>query len=362
MKKCATPLDYATASIETMMRKFKAEELPPSSGFHYHQGVFLDGVYRNYLLSKNETWFEYIKAWYDYMLDEEGNIKYLSRPRLDDMQPSTNVFAIYEKTGEQKYKNLLDSIMQRVLDYPKNKEGGFWHMEECPDEMWLDSLYMGGPLVVKYAKMFNHPEYYDISADQALLMEKKTRDSETGLLYHAYDENKAQPWADPETGLSDEFWGRAIGWVPVAILEELDYIPEDHPKYQPLCDMVRRLLTALCNFQSEDGRWYQVVDKGHIEGNWKENSCSCLYTSAIFNAVKKGILDESYIEKAKKGYEGVINSLTWDGDDLLIGSICIGTGVGDLQHYFKRPTCTNDLHGAGAFLIMCAAAQPFLAE
>ena len=35
-----TPLFYAKASVETMMRKFRAQELPPKGHFHYHQGVF----------------------------------------------------------------------------------------------------------------------------------------------------------------------------------------------------------------------------------------------------------------------------------------------------------------------------------
>ena len=59
------------------------------------------------------------------------------------------------------------------------------------------------------------------------------------------------------------------------------------------------------------------------------------------------------MENAKKGYEGVINSLTWEGEDLQIGHVCIGTGVGDYTHYINRPVSVNDLHGVGAFLIMC---------
>ena len=124
-----------------------------------------------------------------------------------------------------------------------------------------------------------------------------------------------------------------------------------------LCDMVRNLLISLCKFQSEEGRWYQVVNKGHMPDNWLENSCSCLYTAALCAAVRKGLLDKSYLENAKKGYQGVINSLTWEGDDIQIGQVCIGTGVGNYEHYIKRPVCTNDLHGVGAFLIMCAEMQ-----
>lgn len=113
------------------------------------------------------------------------------------------------------------------------------------------------------------------------------------------------------------------------------------------------LLKSLLAFQSEDGRWYQVVNRGDDPANWLENSCSCLYVSALCKAIRKGLLDASYLEYARKGYEGVIRSLTWEGDDLIIGNVCIGTGVGDYDHYIHRPVSANDLHGVGAFLLMC---------
>ena len=42
------PIEYAKASIETMMRTYEASKLPPEGRFHYHQGVFLSGVYKTY--------------------------------------------------------------------------------------------------------------------------------------------------------------------------------------------------------------------------------------------------------------------------------------------------------------------------
>ena len=64
------PLDYARAACDTMMGRFAAEELPPKGHFHYHQGVFLSGMYRTYLLVKRqgqegagERYFDYIKKW-----------------------------------------------------------------------------------------------------------------------------------------------------------------------------------------------------------------------------------------------------------------------------------------------------------
>ena len=273
---------------------------------------------------------------------------------MDDLQPGILVFPIYKRTNEARYKKVLDTAAKAVMDMPKLPDGGNWHKTSTPHQMWLDGLYMGGPICAEYGATFDHPEYLDFVAKQVELMREHTRDAKTGLWYHAYDESREKPWADKETGLSPEFWGRSIGWVPVAILNDLDFIPETHPEYATLRDIAVDLLKSLCAFQSEEGRWYQVVDKGDRPDNWLENSCSCLYSAGLAKAVYRGFLPEEYAARAEKAYEAVIASLGHEGEDLIVDNVCIGTGVGDYDFYVARPTSANDLHGVGAFLIMCA--------
>ena len=351
------PLFYAKASVETMMRKFKGPDLPPRGRFHYHQGVFLSGVYKTYQACGDERYFQYVKSWVDSCIDENGVILDCDKTQLDDQQAGILLYPLLDRTGDAKYKKVLDAILPVIREFPRNEAGGFWHKHRYPDQMWLDGLYMAGPVTAEYGKRFNVPEDLDLVAQQALLMEEKTKDPRTGLLYHAWDCSKKVEWADPETGLSPEFWGRSIGWVPVAVLDDLDFLPETHPSCGELRRLVKELLEAVCRYQSQEGRWYQVVDKPEGEGNWLETSCSCLFVAAICKAVRQGILPEEYLSYARKGYEGVINSLEWDGEDLLVGGVCVGTGVGNYDHYINRPTSVNDLHGVGAFLIMCTECE-----
>ena len=348
------PLDFAKAACDTMMRKYKAEDLPPKGRFHYHQGVFLSGVYRTYVQCREEKYFQYIKKWVDSVLDEKGEIHNFSRGELDDIQPGILLYPLWEQTHDDRYRKALDILMGIIKDFPRNKEGGFWHKDVFPNQMWLDGLYMAGPVCAEYAWFSGKKEYLDIAVQQALLMREKTEDKKTGLWYHAWDCSKEAEWADPVSGQSPEFWGRSIGWVPVAVLDELDFISEDYKKRKEMEALVRDLLQALCRYQSEEGRWYQVVNKEKQIGNWLENSCSCLYVAARCKAIRKGILDERYLKQAIKGYHAVISSLDFSGNDILIGHVCIGTGVGDYRHYCERPVSINDLHGVGAFLLMCA--------
>ncbi len=359
MNKVKEPIFYAKASVDTMMRKYKAADLPPKGHFHYHQGVFLSGVYKTYQACGEKKYFQYIKDWVDASIDKDGTPVDFNKGHLDDLQPGILMYALLDETGDVKYKKALDLLVTALKDMPRNEIGGFWHKDDLPDQMWLDGLYMGGPIGAEYGARFDAPECFDLVAEQVLLMEQATKDEKTGLLYHAWDSSKAESWADKETGLSPEFWGRSIGWVPVAVLDDLDFIPKDHKKRSEMERFVRELLQTVCNYQSDQGRWYQVVDKGGQEGNWLETSCSCLFVAAICKAAGKGILPESYLEQARKGFEGVIDSLGWNGEDLLVGNVCIGTGVGDYKHYCDRPTSVNDLHGVGAFLIMCTEMQKF---
>lgn len=347
-------LYYAKAACDTMMRGFEAAKLPPQGHFHYHQGVFLSGMYRIWKLCRDDRYFQYIKDWVDSVVDAEGNILEYDPGQLDDVQPGILLFPLYSATGDIRYRRALDTLMDVVKHFPRNAVGGFWHKQWYPDQMWLDGLYMGGPICCEYAARFDQKDYFDLAAEQALLMQAHTRDEKSGLWRHAWDCSRKAEWANPETGQAPECWGRSIGWVPVAVLDDLDFIPKEHSAYPALCCLVTELLKALCHYQSDEGRWYQVVDKGGAEGNWLENSCSCLYVAAICKAVRKGLLPAGYLEHAKKGYKAVIGSLEWDGDDLLVGHVCIGTGVGDYQYYCSRPVSVNDLHGVGAFLLMCA--------
>ena len=197
------------------------------------------------------------------------------------------------------------------------------------------------------------------------LMREYARDEKTGLYYHGWDYSKKAKWADPVTGCSKNFWGRAIGWFAVAMFEIAKTLEKDTEEYRDYVNTGLDLIDSLLKFRDEKtGMWYQVVDKGHLEGNWLETSCSCLFLYAILLAVEIGAIDKSAVEAmARETFSAIADSLA-KGEDGYIGvrGVCIGTGVdtGTYEHYIARPTVENDLHGVGAFLLMaCRYAKIF---
>lgn len=351
-----TALDYAKMGCDTLINKFTVDKLPPEKKFHYHQGVFLSGMERTYFLSKEKKYRDYIKGYVDTYIDENGNVSGCDVTQFDDMQPAILLFSLYEETGDERYKKVLDSFVPHVEKWPKNARGGFWHKFEHPNQMWLDGLYMIGPYHAMYAAKFGKDYFFEVAYRQMKLMTENMRDEKTGLLYHAWDDSKVEPWADKETGLSSQFWGRAIGWYAVAILDILDYFPENDKRRDEFVKAEIDIINAIIKFQDEGtGLWCQVVDKPHEEGNWFEVSCSCLFTYAIAKAIKKGIIGWDYIKYMHKGYDGVISVVQTDPDkgELYLDKVCVGTCVGDYDYYINRDTVKNDLHGMGAFILMC---------
>lgn len=353
-----TPLDYAREACDMMMRRWNAVDLPPKQQFHYHQGVFLSGMEKTYRLCKDERYMDYIKTWVDSIISPIGDITRFNPGQLDDLQPAILLFPLLEKTGDPRYRAALDTVAHYITHHPRCQNGGLWHKAWYRYQMWLDGLYMAGPFAAQYGAMFDRPDLIQMDVEQAQLMEQVTRDEKTGLWYHAWSENRLIHWADPETGRSPEFWGRSMGWVPVALLDELDFIPETMiDARQTLSRIAVSLLRALLPYQdAATGLWYQVTDRSDDPANWLETSCSCLYVAGLMKAVRLGLMDESVLPAAWKGYEGVIRTLDYDETGVRIGGVCVGTGVGDYAHYLARPTSVNDLHGVGAYLIMCEEA------
>lgn len=349
-----TPIEWARKACDSLMATYAAGSLPPAHRWHYHQGVFLCGMELLWEAVQEDRYIEYIREYVDDLVDQEGNF-YFARDELDAVQAGLLLFRLLELTGEAKYRIAAEKLRNLLLTLNKTSEGGYWHKDKYPYQMWLDGLYMAGVFSLKYADAFGEPDLRQTVLHQERLMRKHMKDERTGLLYHAWDESRRMPWADPKTGCSPEFWSRSLGWYGLALSQFLDELPEDEPGRVELVGALHDFVEALIRYQDpESGLWYQVVDKGDRPDNWLETSGSCLFVYTIVKAVQHGIVGEDALNAAKKGYEGLIDVVEWDEQDrFVMPDICIGTSAGDYDNYVTRPKVKNDLHGVGAFVMAC---------
>lgn len=332
--------------------------------FGYGQGLGTLAMLKVWKKTGDRKYLDYVIQWADTLISKSGEIHAykVETYNIDYINSGKVLFEVYRQTGDEKYKLAMDRLVHQMKHHPKTHEGAFWHKLIYPHQVWLDGLYMGSPFLAEYAVTFDQPELLDIVVNQFLVAARHTHDKATGLYYHAWDESGNQRWAHPETGQSPNFWGRSMGWWFMALVDVLDYLPEDQEHRDELLGMVRELAAAVSSYQHETGLWYQVVDQGDRTGNYLEASVSSMFMYAIAKGVNKGYLDPNYRLVAEKAYEGLMQELIVEDADgvLSLTRCCAVAGLGgnpyrdgSFEYYVNERIRDNDAKANGPFIMGC---------
>ncbi len=355
--------DSASVSLENIVGSVMERHSKYMDKWCYEFGLILKSIEAVYRMNNDSRYFQYIQQQVDRFISEDGTILgYDCREfNLDHINPGKMLLFLYQETSEEKYKTAAHSLRRQLADQPRNLRGGFWHKGIYPHQMWLDGLYMSSPFLAQYARMFQEPSAIDDVENQIALLSKHTRDHATRLLYHAWDESRGMKWSDDTTGCSPHFWGRAMGWYVMALVDILDYFPDDDPKRPVIIGHFADALKALLKVQDPvSGVWYQILDKSHEKGNYLESSASCMITYALLKAIRLGYLDASMAVAASKAYNGILEQFVEvDGENLVnLKNVCSVAGLGgnpfrdgSLAYYFSEPVVSNDYKGYGPFIL-----------
>lgn len=332
--------------------------------FGYAQGVGCLAMLKVWKKTGDQKYFDYVEEWGDTIINEQGEIhKYkLETYNVDYINAGKILFTLYNETKKEKYKLAMDRLANQMENQPRTHEGVFWHKLRYPFQIWLDGLYMADPFLAQYAVTFDKPKLIDDVVNQFIITHKRTYDFNTGLYYHAYDESRNQKWADKTTGHSPSFWGRSIGWWFMALVDVLDYIPENHPQRGDIIDMIQGLAETVPKYQDKTGLWYQVIDQGDREGNYLEASVSSMFMYSIAKAVNKGYIDKKYKKVAEKAYDGLMNvqMVTNSDGTLTLTKCCAVSGLGghpyrdgSFEYYVNERIRDNDSKATGPFIMGC---------
>jgi len=353
----------ADTAMNRLWRDAGKNESGQPAKWTYDHGVVLKGIEGIWRSTGDGKYFRYIQQSMDQFVNSDGTIRTytLDDYNLDNILPGRNLLLLYKVTGQEKYRKAAALLREQLKTHPRTSEGGFWHKKIYPSQMWLDGLYMAEPFYAEYAATFHEDADFDDIARQFVLMERHARDARTGLLYHGWDESRKQRWANPTTGRSPNFWGRAMGWYGMALADTLDYFPQGHPQRDELIAILIRFGAAIEKYQDKKtGLWYQVLDKGSGKGNYLEASAPCMFVYALAKGVRSGYLPATYLQVAQKGYKGIVDHFIKTdarGQVNLDGTVSVaGLGGnpyrdGSYQYYLSERVVTNDPKGVGAFLL-----------
>jgi unsaturated rhamnogalacturonyl hydrolase len=371
-----TPLNYAIRMADSDMQRnpegwmIDFREKPK---WEYTHGLMMNACLALYNKVRKEKYLDYAEAFADTMINESGEILTykLSAYNIDRVSPGRFLINLYDIKPKPKYLKAIELLRSQMRDHPRTNEGGFWHKKRYPHQMWLDGLYMGSPFLALYGREFNEPELLNDVVHQIMLVNKHHYDPGTGLFCHGWDESREQQWSDPETGLSPNFWGRAVGWYAMALVDVMDYLPEDHPGRDSVLTVIDRMAKGIVKYQDSDtGVWYQVLDMGDREGNYPESSASTMFTYFLYKALKKGYIDaDKYKAFARKAYNGILNNFIKEESDgtISITNVCAVAGLGgdpyrngSYEYYVSEPVRKNDPKAVGPFIMASLEMNEFL--
>ncbi len=353
------PNTWSVRMVESTLQRYTLGD----ARWHYEHGLLVMAIQKVGEAVRETRYTHFVSNWIDLFVKANGTIRTyrINEYNLDQINAGKLLFGALKRTGEERYRLALSHLRQQLSTQPRTNSNGFWHKKKYPFQMWLDGIYMAGPFLAAYAHHFNEPSTFDDVVYQIRLIQQHTLDKNTNLLYHAWDESKQQRWCNPETGCSKHFWGRAIGWYIMAIVDVLDDLPQQHNNRSELIAILNCTVAALVKIQDQvSGLWYQILDLPHREGNYLEASASAMFVYAFAKGVRQGYLPLDYLAAAQRGYHGLLQNLIkidaqgW----LTLENVCGGAGLGgkpyrdgSYEYYVNEKIIPNDPKGVGPFIL-----------
>lgn len=333
-----------------------------TSDWNYIDGCMIKAVLEMYAITGDKDYLEFADEFIDYRVREDGSIDGydVEELNIDNVNAGKTLFELYDLTGKEKYRKAIDLVYSQIEKMPRTREGNFWHKNIYPNQVWLDGLYMCQPFYMEYETRYNGKKNCGDIYGQFETVVRQMRDSETGLYYHAYDSSKEMFWCDKVTGLSQNFWLRALGWYSMALLDTMDKADqEDVEEIGKMKRVFRELIDSMVKYQDKSGMWYQVVNFGGMEGNYLETSGSAIFAYAILKGVRLGYLEESYRSCGVRAFEGICERyLHIEEGNMSLGGICLVAGLGGkdkrsgtFEYYMSEPVVKDDAKGVGPFLL-----------
>ena len=331
--------------------------------WNYIDGCMIKALLELYHITKDSHYLKFADNFIDYFVQEDGSILSYDPKEynLDNVNAGKTLFDLYTLTSKEKYRRAIDTVYGQLKTQPRTSTGNFWHKLIYPNQIWLDGLYMAQPFYMQYELAYNEGKNCQDSYNQFLSVYQLMRDPRNGLYYHAYDYSKTAFWCDKVTGLSANFWLRALGWYAMALVDTIDIMPQSMAQEKAqLSRIYQELIDSMLPYQEEEtGMWYQVVNRGGITPNYLETSGSAIFAYAIMKSVRLGLLNSSYFSYGQKAFDGICKKYLSEKDgELQLGGICLVAGLGNKEmregtfnYYMREPVVQNEAKGVAPLIL-----------
>ena len=236
----------------------------------------------------------------------------------DTAAPGLITYAMYKRTQKAEYERLTKKVLDYIRYEPRlyldclnhlgcSKKGRIY-----PKSVWIDSVMMFSVFTSLYAKESGDVELLDFAARQPKQYASMMLDEEKGLWAHSYWVKSKR--AFPKRNL---FWGRGNGWVVCGFPMILDNIGLDHKEAPKIIELFRKTSEALLLCMNEDYTFNTLLKYG----SYRELSATALISAGWMHGIRRGYLDEKFLEPAVKAYEACVKAIEENEDGVYMPEI-----------------------------------------
>ncbi len=293
------------------------------------QGVGLYGLLKIMQYENSNTYNDFLYKWFKDNI-EQG----LPSKNINTTTPLLTLVELNEYYKDPEFEKLCLKWADWLMNcLPRTKERGFQHVTSAngdrqgvrlnENEMWIDTIFMTVLFLNKMGQKYNRKDWVDESIHQVLMHIKYLYDNKTGLFYHGWTFNEMNNFG----GI---FWCRGNSWFTLGILDYIDMFKGtmNAGVKEFIIDTYKAQAEALKNLQSKSGLWHTVLTD---PTSYEEVSGSAAITAGILKGIRLGILDDTYLEVARKAVNAILKNIDTDGTVLNVSG---GTGMGyDADHY-----------------------------
>lgn len=310
---------------------FRLSEVLTDSKYAAHSSRFFQFAFEN---------LTFFKKLFDKRIKNAPFHQYFRMDRLDDC--GALGAALIEQNQEKSEKAYEDRIYE-TADYIFNRQdrledGTFVRRRFNRTTLWADDLYMSVPFLVRFSVYFGDQRFLEDAVSQVKNFHRRLFSETTGLYHHC--------WYAETDSFGVAHWGRANGWIAMAVCDLIDRMPQNHPDRSIIIKILIRQIIGFSRYQSASGMWRQLLDK---TDSWTESSVSAMFTYAVARAVNNAWIDDIYSSIAVRGWEGLVQNISSDGD---LDRVSTGFNIKqDLPFYYNITVEPGGAHGLGALLL-----------
>jgi unsaturated rhamnogalacturonyl hydrolase len=329
--------EYISMLLEKVVKRMTSidnnglqEECPISiinfECWEWAQGVGTYGLFKFYEEMGSREYLDYLTGWYKRRINEG-----LPEKNVNTMAPMLTLAHLYEVTGNSSFLELCKEWAEWVMkEMPRTEEGGLQHIVSGitnEQQLWDDTLFMTVLFLAKMGRILNREDYLEESIRQFLVHIKYLYDTQTGLWFHGWTFIGRHNFAEA-------LWARGNCWYTAGVVDYLEMIELRGGVRQYLIDTLIAQVKKLSELQEVDGMWHTLLDD---PGTYVETSATAGFGYGILKAVRKGYIDEKYLDVGKKALNAVLHRISENGT---VEQVSYGTGMGrDLNFYRNIAIC-----------------------